>query len=437
MRVVECDGSVASALLVAEALAEALAGGPAVLPVPDAPAAERDRLIAAARPELGSAAAVLVATSGSSGEVKLVELPAVALFASAEATHERLGGPGGWLLALPVRHIAGLQVLVRSIVAGTEPAVLDLRGGFRPDAFAAAARDLLSHACGDLPNHASGDTSSVSSGDVAGFAPGSRRRYTALVPTQLVRLLQVGGPALDALRGFDAVLIGGAATPAELVAGARAAGVRIVTTYGMTETAGGCVYDGRPLRGVRVRLDGERRIHLGGPTLAAGYRLRPDLTASAFAGGWFRSGDVGRLIPDGTLEVHGRVDDVIVTGGRKVAAVVVERALDASPDIAESCVVGLPDPGWGELVAAAVVPSPGAAPDLDALRAGVREVAGREAVPKFVAILDELPRRGIGKIDRDAVRRHLAERHAHRVGSGAPRRADAEPGDPVPGIPAG
>lgn len=384
VRVLMCDGSVGSVRSVAQALAEALGGGAAMLPVS---AAEHDRLVAAAKPDVESDAAVLVATSGSAGEPKIVELSAAALTASAEATHERLGGPGRWLLALPVRHIAGLQVLVRSALAGLEPVVLDLRGGFRASAFTDAASAVLRH---------------------------SSPRYTALVPTQLARLLETGGAALDALRGFDAVLVGGAAAAPALVGWARQAGIAVITTYGMTETAGGCVYDGRALRGVRVRVDGQRRIHLGGPILATGYRLRPELTAAAFTGGWVRTGDFGSVRADGTLEVLGRDDDVIITGGEKVPAQLVQRALDASPAVIESCVVGLADPHWGQLVAAVVVAAPACVPDLGELRASVRELAGPAAVPKLIEVVRRLPRHGIGKVDREAVRRYLTERQESR-----------------------
>jgi O-succinylbenzoic acid--CoA ligase len=384
MRVLACDGSEDSVRSVARALAEALSGGAAVLPVA---AAERDRLVAAARPDVDSDAAVLIATSGSAGEPKIVELSAATLMASAEATHGRIGGPGHWLLALPVRHIAGLQVLVRSALAGTEPAVLDLSDGFRADAFTDAANAVLSR---------------------------PRPRYTALVPTQLARLLDAGGTALDALRGFDAVLVGGAAPPPALMERARLAGARVITTYGMTETAGGCVYDGRALRGVRVRVDGQGRLLIGGPTLATGYRLQPELTAAVFAGGWVRTGDFGRMRRDGTLEILGRSDDVIITGGEKVPAELVERALETSPAVAESCVVGLADPHWGQLVAAAVVAGPGGVPDVGELRASVRDLAGPAAVPKLIEVVSMLPRRGIGKVDRQAVRRYLERRQASR-----------------------
>jgi len=310
-----------------------------------------------------------------------------------------------------VQHVAGVQVLTRSLVAGRPPAVLDLRGGFDPDAFAAAA---------------------------AGMPAG--RRYTALVPTQLLRLLDAGGAGLRALLGFDAVLVGGAACPAALLASARAAGIAVVTTYGMTETAGGCVYDGRPLRSVRMRIGGPAgtscdgpagtshdgpagsyhdgpaasgRVELAGPMLALGYRLDTArasraATEAAFRGGWFRTGDHGRLTADGRLDVLGRLDEVIVTGGLKVAPAAVEAALIEAGGVAEACVVGVPDAEWGELVAAAVVArDPARPPEPAALRSAARELAGAYAVPKLIRIVPALPRTGPGKIDRAGVRELL------------------------------
>ena len=197
--------------------------------------------------------AVVIATSGSTGEPKLVALSGAALRASARATEARLGGPGRWLLALPAEHVAGIQVIVRALLAGAPPVVMDLRTGFRPDAFAAAT---------------------------AALGPG--RRYTSLVPTQLRRILDAEG-AVAALRSYAAVLVGGAALDPATRERALAAGVRVVTTYGMSETAGGCVYDGVPLDGVTVELDEDGRILLGGPTLASGY-LHPMAAPMATAG---------------------------------------------------------------------------------------------------------------------------------------------------------
>ena len=350
-----------------------------------------------------------VATSGSTGSGKGVLLHASALLASASATHDRLGGGGRWLLALPVRHVAGLQVLVRSLVAGTSPVVLDTAGGFRAEAFAAAAAR------------------------VAG-----PRRYTALVPTQLVRLLDAGGGALEALAGFDAVLVGGAATAPAVLDRALAAGVRVVTTYGMTETCGGCVYDGVPLDGVRLRLHGaEQRIHLGGPVLARGYRARTAQDGAAggadvgspdggffrdAAGRWFATDDTGSaagpdddvrahgMLPGGEaldrLRVLGRLDDVVVTGGLKVAPAPVESALMRLPGVAEAVVVGAPDAQWGQRVVAALVLRPGAgAPTLAEVRQRVSADVAPHATPRQLLVLDSIPLRGPGKPDRTALAR--------------------------------
>ncbi|MHA6792570.1 o-succinylbenzoate--CoA ligase [Pseudonocardia bannensis] len=374
LRPVPVDGSPDTVAELVGALGSTLDGtGPAVLPVGPA---GRDRPVPEAAPAPGTA--VVITTSGSTGEPKHVMLTGTALTASARATEARLGGPARWLLALPADHVAGVQVIVRALLAGAAPVVQDVRDGFRSADFARATARM----------------------------PWGARRYTSLVPTQLLRLLDAGGAPLHALCGYDAVLVGGAALDAGLRARAEAAGVRIVATYGMSETAGGCVYDGLPLDGVAVRLDGGR-ILLGGPTLAAGYLGRPAETAAVFADGWFRTGDLGRWAGP-RLEVLGRADDVIVTGGEKIAPAAVERVLAAQPGVRAACAVGLPDPEWGEIVAAVLVlADPAATPDSDRLGAAVRSELGRAAVPRRLLAVDELPLRGVGKPDRIAVRRLL------------------------------
>lgn len=373
LRLLPVDGTPERVGELITALAAALDGtGPAVLPLgPGAAMPTADTV--------PPGAAVVIATSGSSGEPRLVVLSAAALRASALATAERLGGPARWLLALPANHIAGVQVIVRALLAGAPPAVQDLRASFRPDDFAAASTRL-----------------------------GAGRRCTSLVPTQLMRLLDAGGAALDALAGYDAVLVGGAALDVRTRDRAIAAGVRIVTTYGMSETAGGCVYDGVPLGGVRVDLEPDGRIVLGGPTLAEGYLGRPDETARAFVEGRFRTGDLGRWC-EGRLEVLGRADDVIVTGGEKVAPAAVERVLAAQPGIRAVCVVGLPDHVWGQVVAAAIVPAVGCRPDLVGLRDVVRAELGRAATPHRIVAVAGIPLHGVGKPDRSAVARLIAD----------------------------
>jgi O-succinylbenzoic acid--CoA ligase len=379
------------------ALREALSGaGPALLPVAAGEAAPVGVAPGSpglpGLPEEADPTALAVPTSGSGGARKVALLPASALLASAAATHDRLGGPGRWLLALPPQHVAGLQVLVRSLVAGTTPVVLDLAGGFSAAGFAAAARRVT-----------------------------GVRRYTSLVPTQLTRLLSAGGEAAEALAGFDAVLVGGAATPRPLAERARAAGVRLVTTYGMTETCGGCVYDGLPLDGVLVRTGGpgqEGRIHVGGPVVARGYLGGPAITAGPDGVRWHLTDDLGTW--DGTrLTVAGRADDVVVTGGHNVAPRPVEEALLRLPGVAEAVVVGVPDDEWGHAVAAAVVLEAGAsAPTLAAVREHVAAAVAPQAAPRRLVVVPALPLRGPGKPDRAAVAALLDRVPDHRTQEG-------------------
>lgn len=348
--------------------------GPAValLPLEPVPAA---RIEVALRPDDRDAPlesdhiAVVVATSGSTGEPKGVLLTAAALTASAQAAQQHLGGPARWLLAIPAQHVGGLQVVLRALLAGVEPEVV---ADSSPAAFVVAARRLAA-------------------------ASGGAPRRTSLVPTQLRRLLAVESSA-EELRGFDTVLLGGAAAPPALLEQARAAGVWVVPTYGMSETSGGCVYAGTALPGVQVEV-GDGLVRLAGPTLAAGYRLRPDLTAEAFVGGWFVTGDLGRLRPDGRLEVLGRADDVIVTGGEKVAPAAVEAALAEHPAVAEVAVAGVPDLEWGARVMAAVVLREGASLTLAQAHEHVAARLGRVAAPRELRLLTALARLPSGKVD--------------------------------------
>lgn len=351
------------------ALAAALVGrGPAVLPLPPDPA----RVLAACRPEEPlehDEVALVVPTSGSTGEPKGVLLTAANLRASAEATQRWLGGPGQWLLAIPPTHIGGVQVLVRSLLADTEPVVLP-QGPFRAELFVERTALLT-----------------------------GRRRYVSLVPTQLRRLLS--GGATDALRTYDAVLLGGAATPAALLAEARDAGVRVVTTYGMSETSGGCVYDGTALDGVAVRVEAGR-VRLSGAVVARGYRLRPDLTALSFHGDSFTTRDLGRLHADGTLQLLGRADDVIVTGGEKVPPAAVVARLEQHPAVVEVAVVGVPDAEWGQRVVAVAVLC--AQLSLEQAREHVARRLPRAFAPRELRVVSSLPHLASGKIDHAVLR---------------------------------
>ncbi|WP_208859390.1 o-succinylbenzoate--CoA ligase [Mycobacterium europaeum] len=323
--------------------------------------------------------ALVVTTSGTTGPPKGALLTAAALTASATATHERLGGPGRWLLALPPHHIAGLQVLVRSALAGTTPVELDVSEGFDVAQLPGATRLL-----------------------------GTGRRYTSLVATQLAKAL-TDPSAAAALAELDAVLLGGGPAPQGVLDAAAAAGIAVVRTYGMSETAGGCVYDGVPLAGVLVRVADDGRIALGGATLAKGYRNpleEPDPFAEP---GWFRTDDLGVLDEAGVLTVLGRTDDAISTGGLTVLPQLVEAALGSHPAVGDCAVFGLTDDRLGQRVAAAIVVAEGCpAPTLDALRTHVTRTLDATAAPRELHVVDALPRRGIGKVDRTALVRRFA-----------------------------
>lgn len=355
-------------------LAAALDGsGPAVLPtVPDGRSGTTTLDDRSDRAGIDPIAVVL-ATSGSTGDAKQVLLPASALRASADATRQRLGGSAGWLLTLPAWHIAGLQVLLRAAGAGAPVVAMDLDTSFTADGFAAAALKLT-----------------------------TERRHVSLVPTQLHRILD-DPRATAVLAAFDAVLVGGAATPPALQERARAVGIRIVTTYGMSETCGGCVYDGVPLDGVQVALT-DGRIVLSGAVIARGYRDAPDHPAFPRPG-TFVTDDVGDL--DGGLDsdlqgrvltVLGRADDVIVTGGLKVPPAPVERALSGIAGIGEVLVVGVPDPEWGQIVVGLVT---GTVPSGDLVRRALTALPRHHRPRRWVRV-EELPLRGPGKPDRRA-----------------------------------
>ena len=341
-------------------LPEALAGRAVLLPVVEAVDA------VALRPELPvtePGAAVIVTTSGSTGSPKGVVLSAAAMLASASATRTRLGGPMRWYSPLPQHYVAGLMVLVRALEAGTTPV--------------AVASDLS-----DLPS-----------------AEVDEPRALSIVPTHLHRALD--DPRTTArLAGFDAVLLGGAPASAELLERARAAGISVVTTYGMSETSGGCVYDGVALDGVGVTLDEQSgRIILAGPTLFSGYRLEPELTAETLVDGRLLTRDRGTW-QDGRLRVLGRLDDVVISGGVNVDLAQVQRHLgliDPHPGL----VIGVPDVEWGTRI---VLVTESAETDLAAWRERLAGCGlGRAALPRQVVTMFRLPRTASGKIDRQAL----------------------------------
>lgn len=314
---------------------------------------------------------VVIETSGSTGVPKRVALSCDALLASAAASATALEGQGQWLLALPAHYIAGLQVLTRSIAAGTIPVVLP-PGRFEPSAFAEASRTLT-----------------------------GERHYTSLVPLQLARLLE-SRAGLMALRRFDGILVGGQATPPQLLQRTEQLGLPIFRTYGSSETSGGCIYNGVPLPGVHVRIvDGE--IELAGPMLADGYLGDDALTKRTFvvAEGrrWYRTGDLGEF-EDGHVRVTGRADNVIISGGVNVSLDRVERVVRGLPQLTESVVVAAPHREWGEVP---VVVTVGGHPSLPEIADAVAESLGKPARPAHIVRLDSLPMLPSGKPDRLAI----------------------------------
>ncbi|UKF81008.1 AMP-binding protein [Clavibacter californiensis] len=368
-------------------LRAALAGdGPALLARPvDAPVVAGDPPPPA---EVERRVALVVETSGTTSRPKRVALSSDALLASAAASQAALGPPGQWILALPTHYIAGLQVLVRSIAAGTTPAVL-APGSFDPRAFA----------------------------ELAGSMDARVARYTSLVPTQLHRLVEAAeGGAVDHARGIrdavrrlEAILVGGQATPPHLVDRAAALGWRVVRTYGSSETAGGCVYDGVPVATAEVAVvDGQ--VELAGPMLAEGYLGDPGATDAAFGEHdgrrWYRTGDGGELV-DGVLRITGRLDDVVISGGEKLRLAAVEEAVRSlaawEPRLGEAVAVPGEHAGWGQRPVV-FVPGP-VDPELaERVRRELATRLGRVAGSAVVRGIDAMPTLPSGKPDRRALR---------------------------------
>jgi len=326
--------------------------------------------------------AVVIETSGSTAAPKRVMLSTDALLASAAASSVALGGDGQWLLALPAHYIAGVQVLVRSIAAGTEPVLLP-PGHFDPVVFAEYARRLV-----------------------------EPLRFTSLVPVQLARLLDAADadPAiLTVLRRFTGILVGGQAVAPALIERAERLRIRVLRTYGSSETAGGCVYDGVPIGNTLVRaVDGQ--LEISGAVLADGYLGDEDRTGDRFLDDqgvrWYRTGDLGTVADDGTVSVTGRADNVIVSGGEKVSLDAVETLVRTLPGLAEALVVRAADPVWGQapvVVLAATEPPP-----LEPVRAAAASALGRAARPARIVTVDAIPLLASGKPDRQALEAFIA-----------------------------
>lgn len=327
----------------------------------------------------------VIETSGSTGVPKRVALSATALRASAEATAARVGA-GQWVLALPATYVAGLQVIVRSILADTEPVVIE--GGFTAQAFAEATAQARAQAVGRL-------------------------LLTSLVPAQIATLLDDADGA-RALAAFDTVLVGGQALPEPVRLRAVEHGAHLVRTYGSSETSGGCIYDGVPLDGVQVRIVADE-LQVGGPMLADGYLGDAALTEACFttdADGtrWFRTGDLGEVV-DGVVRVLGRADNVIISGGINVSLDRVERVVRGVRGLEHAVVLGVADERWGEAsVIIAAIDAHNADAALKAARGAVADQIGTAARPSRLIVVDEIPLLSSGKPNREALRTQLAPR---------------------------
>ena len=345
------------------ALGEALAGRQAVfVAAPEAGLLPEPLSLPS---EVEDNVALTVESSGSTGEPKRIQLSREALLASATGSDSALGGAGQWLLALPITYIAGLNVLIRSLVANAQPVIMNTALPFTPEGFANSASQL------------------------AGV-----RRYTSLVPTQLWRLLATAESdpfVLAQLRSFTAILVGGAAVDTALIERAASLGIDVVTSYGSAETAGGVVYDGVAFKGTKLSLDLKGRILISGPTLAN------DLALTTLMGKqWFRTSDLGRFTTDEKLEVIGRVNRVINSGGIKVSLDTIEELVRSVGGVVEVAALAVQDAEWGQRVALVYVGSPEIA---DFIAAECLSQLGAAAKPVRVVRVASLPKLPSGKID--------------------------------------
>jgi O-succinylbenzoic acid--CoA ligase len=331
------------------------------------PERDPERYLAMLRPDTPveyDDAAVIVSTSGSTGTPKGVVLSAAAIQAAVEATHTRLGGEGSWVCALPTHNVAGLMTLARGIIGGMGVQF---------------CRADLS----DLPDP-------------------NARSYLSVVPAQLHRAL-ADAVLLGKLARYAAILVGGQALPDGLLASAQQLGLPLVTTYGMSETCGGCVYDQLPLDGVMVRIEPERdRIVLNGPMAFSGYRLQPGLTGEVLTGQTVRTPDRGQL-DDGRLRVLGRLDDVVISGGVNVDLAEVQRRCDELWGVDEAqrvLVFDIPDPRWGSKIVAMTRGDLG----WSELRVALSPFLDPAAIPKQLRPLVGVQPAQPGKINRTALR---------------------------------
>lgn len=397
-------------LKLASVVGPALDGtGPAIAPMAASPEFVLTQTLQALRPDNpafpleSNDIAIVSVTSGSTGTPRGVLLSQQALVASATAFGKRFGTNNRWVVSMPAHRIAGIMVLVRSWLHNSPFEIDPSVGGartFEAAAFAATTMRAVRESNSD-----------------------GRSLMVSLVPTQIARLLESGSVGIEALQSYDLVLSGAAATPQPLLNRLRELGIKVSVSYGMTETCGGCVFDGRPLDGVNISLGTKDdiepgRVTISGAVAASGYRLRPDLDAVSFISGQVQTHDVGKLDSSGLLHILGRLDDVVTVGGVNVALSAVESLIRHHPAIEDVAVIDLQDELWGSIPIAYVVTGnhiSNTSNLISEIQSTIRDQISRAAVPRTVQFVTSLPMLDSGKIDRISLRIQAANEITEKI----------------------
>ena len=410
LRAVTVPPGMGGVLKLASVIGPALDGsGPAIAPMADSPEFIVSQTLAALRPSdpdyplESNDIAIVSATSGSTGTPKGVLLSQQALAASATAFGNRFGTNNRWVVSMPAHRIAGIMVLVRSWFHNSPFEIDPSVGGARPFEAATFAATTMRA--------------------VRASNSDGRALMVSLVPTQIARLLESGSVGIEALQSYDLVLSGAAATPQPMLNKMRELGIKVSVSYGMTETCGGCVFDGRPLDGVNISLGTQDdvepgRVTISGPITASGYRMRPDLDAVSFISGHVQTHDVGKLDSSGLLHILGRLDDVVTVGGVNVALSAVESLIRHHPAIEDVAVIDLQDELWGSIPIAYVVTRnhiSDTANLISEIQSTIRDQISRAAVPRTVQFVTSLPMLDSGKIDRISLRMQAAREITQKV----------------------
>jgi len=397
-------------LKLASVIGPALDGtGPAIAPMAAGSESFITKTLQALRPDdsryplESSDIAIVSATSGSTGTPKGVMLSQQALTASATAFGNRFGTNNRWVVSMPAHRIAGIMVLVRSWFHNSPFEIDPSVGGARTFEAAAFAATTMR---------------AVRESNIDG-----RALMVSLVPTQIARLLESGSVGIEALQSYDLVLSGAAATSQPMLNKLRELGIKVSVSYGMTETCGGCVFDGRPLDGVNISLGTKDdiepgRVTISGPVAASGYRLRPDLDAVSFISGQIQTHDVGKLDSSGLLHILGRLDDVVTVGGVNVALSAVESLIRHHPAIEDVAVIDLQDELWGSIPIAYAVTRTYISDTsnlISEIQSTIRDQIGRAAVPRTLQFVSSLPMLDSGKIDRISLRMQAATEMSQKL----------------------